>query len=362
MNLERKLEAVESRYEELARLMSDPNISGNPKAFQQYAREHSSLTGVVALFREFRKAKQEYDGARELMQEGDAEIREMAMADITRLEPVLADLEQKLTVALLPKDPNDQKNVILEIRAGTGGDEAGLFAADLFRMYARYAEKRGWKVEMMSSSETGLGGFKEIIAGLSGQNVYSRLKYEAGVHRVQRVPATEAQGRIHTSAVTVAVLPEADEVDLDINPKDLRIDVFRSSGPGGQSVNTTDSAVRITHVPSGVSVSCQDEKSQLKNKVKAMKIPRSRLLEHAIATQNAEISAQRKEMVGSGDRSAKIRTYNFPQSRMTDHRIGLTLHNLDAIMNGDLDAVFDPLVSHHQAELLKGETGEKASS
>jgi peptide chain release factor 1 len=361
MNIFRKLDSVEARYDELARLMSDPEVNANPKLFQQYAREHSSLGDVVELYQAFRKMRLELDGAQELMLEKDPEIKEMAKADIDRLQPELDDLERRLKIALLPKDPNDAKNVILEIRAGTGGEEAGLFAAELFRMYTRYAERRGWKVEILSSSDTGMGGFKEIIASLSGQMVYSRLKYEAGVHRVQRVPATEAQGRIHTSAVTVAILPEAEEVDLDIAAKDLRIDVYRSSGPGGQSVNTTDSAVRITHIPSGVSVACQDEKSQLKNKVKAMKILRSRLYEHAVAQQHAEISAQRKEMVGSGDRSAKIRTYNFPQSRLTDHRIGLTLYNLETVVSGDLDQVIDPLITHYQAEALQG-VEEKGSA
>ncbi len=354
MNIFRKLESVEARYDELARLMSDPEVNANNRLFQQYAREHSSLEDVVDLYQQFRKMRLELDGAQELFLEKDPEIKEMAKADIDRLQPELDELERRLKIALLPKDPNDAKNVILEIRAGTGGEEASLFASELFRMYTRYAEKRGWKVEILSSSDTGLGGFKEMIASLSGQMVYSRLKYEAGVHRVQRVPATEAQGRIHTSAVTVAILPEAEEVDFEIAAKDLRIDVYRSSGPGGQSVNTTDSAVRITHIPSGVHVSCQDEKSQLKNKVKAMKILRSRLLDHAIATQHAEISAARKEMVGSGDRSAKIRTYNFPQSRLTDHRIGLTLYNLETVVGGDLDQVIDPLITHHQALALQG--------
>lgn len=354
----RKLDAVEARYEELGRLMSDPAVNANPRQFQEFAREHAGLSEIVERYQTYRKARDEHTGARELLAENDAEIRAMAMADIARLEPLLEQLESELKVALLPKDPNDAKNVILEIRAGTGGDEAGLFAGDLLRMYTRYAERRGWRVELMSSSDADRGGFKEVILNLSGRNVYSRLKFEAGVHRVQRVPETEAQGRIHTSACTVAVLPEADEVDVKVNDKDLRIDVFRSSGPGGQSVNTTDSAVRITHIPTGVSVSCQDEKSQLKNKVKAMKILMSRLLDHAVAQQHAEISAVRKEMVGSGDRSAKIRTYNFPQSRLTDHRIGLTIYNLDSVMNGDLDQVIDPLITHYQAQALQGATGE----
>jgi peptide chain release factor 1 len=341
--------------------MSDPTVNANPKQFQQFAREHSNLGEVVELYQAYRKKRDEYDGARELLEEKDAEIRGMAEVDIARLEPEIDTLEQELKIALLPKDPNDEKDVILEVRAGTGGDEASLFAADLLRMYSRYAERRGWRVELMSSSETGMGGFKEVVLNLSGNKVYSRLKYEAGVHRVQRVPATEAQGRVHTSACTVAVLPEAEEVDIHIAEKDLRIDIFRSSGPGGQSVNTTDSAVRIVHVPTGVQVSCQDEKSQLKNKVKAMKILRSRLLEHAIAEHNAAVSAQRKEMVGSGDRSAKIRTYNFPQSRLTDHRIGLTIYNLQSVMDGELDQVIDPLITHYQSEALKGESAGAAA-
>jgi peptide chain release factor 1 len=350
----RKLDAVEGRYEELARLMSDPAVNGNAKLFQEYAREHANIGDIVELYREFRKNRQDFEGARELLAEKDDELRAMAQADLARLEPVLADLETRLKVALLPKDPNDAKNVILEIRAGTGGEEASLFAGDLLRMYTRYAERRGWRVEIMSASESGLGGYKEVILNLSGKNVYSRLKFEAGVHRVQRVPETEAQGRVHTSACTVAVLPEAEEVDVKVDPKDLRIDVFRSSGPGGQSVNTTDSAVRITHIPTGVVVSCQDEKSQLKNKVKAMKVLMSRLLDHAQQTQHNEISAVRKEQVGSGDRSAKIRTYNFPQARLTDHRIGLTIYNLQSAVDGDLDQVIDPLIAYYQAEALKG--------
>lgn len=354
MDIFKKLDAVEARHEELVRLMSDPAVNANPRLFQQYAKEHASLQEVVELYRLYRKTRQDLEGAKELLHESDPALREMAKADVAVLEATLADLERKLKIALLPKDPNDEKNVILEIRAGTGGEEAGLFVADLLRAYTRYAERRGWKVEMLSASETGLGGYKEVICSLSGNKVYSRLKYESGVHRVQRVPATEAQGRIHTSAVTVAVLPEADEVDVQIQEKDLRIDIFRSSGPGGQSVNTTDSAVRITHIPTGVTVQCQDEKSQLKNKMKALKILRSRLLEHAIAEQQAAISAQRKEMVGTGDRSAKIRTYNYSQSRVTDHRIGLTVYNLDAVMDGELDLIIDPLIAHYQALALQG--------
>ncbi len=359
MDIYRKLDAVEARYEELTRLMSDPEVNANPRLFQQYAREHASLEDVVRSYRDYRKVRNDLDGARELLDESDPELREMARGDVRELEDRSESLEHELKIALLPKDPNDAKDAILEIRAGTGGEEASLFVADLFRMYTRYAEQRGWKVEVLSASETGLGGYKEIICSLSGRNVYSRMKYESGVHRVQRVPATEAQGRIHTSAVTVAVMPEADEVEVDVNPNDLRIDIFRSSGPGGQSVNTTDSAVRITHIPSGIVVSCQDEKSQLKNKQKAMKVLRSRLLDRAQAEQHASISAQRKELVGSGDRSGKIRTYNFPQSRVTDHRVGLTLHNLQAVIDGDVDQVLDPVIAHFQAEMLKG-AGQEA--
>jgi peptide chain release factor 1 len=356
MDILRKLEAVEGRYEELGRLMSDPEINAQPRQFQIHAKEASDLEPVVALYREYRKASKDLDGAREMLEENDPEIQEMARADTKSLEAKLEDLELRLKFALLPTDPLDEKDVILEIRAGTGGEEASLFAADLFRMYTRYAEQRRWKMELLSASEGGSGGFREIIVSLSGDKVYSRLKFESGTHRVQRVPVTETQGRIHTSAVTVAVLPEAEDVDVQVEAKDLRIDVFRSSGPGGQSVNTTDSAVRITHLPSGITVSCQDEKSQLKNKTKAMKILRSRILDAALAEQHAEISAQRKEMVGTGDRSAKIRTYNFPQSRITDHRIGLTLHNLATVMDGAVDELLDPLIAEAQAKLLKGET------
>jgi peptide chain release factor 1 len=311
------------------------------------------LEEIVACFREWRKVEQEIQGNRQLLEENDEGIRELAKEELVTLRQRKEALESQLKLLILPKDPNDNKNVILEIRAGTGGEEAALFAGELFRMYSRYAESRGWRVEMMSSNPTGLGGFKEIIASIEGQGAYSRLKFESGVHRVQRVPVTEGSGRIHTSAVTVAVMPEADEVEIQIDPKDIRVDVFRSSGPGGQSVNTTDSAVRITHVPSGIVVSCQDEKSQHKNRAKGMKILRARLLEKKQEEQRSEIAATRKLMVGSGDRSERIRTYNFHQGRLTDHRINLTIYQLDRIMEGQIDEVVEGLITHYQAEALK---------
>jgi peptide chain release factor 1 len=297
---------------------------------------------------------QDIDEHRELAQDADAELRAMAKSELPALEERLGELDDRLRRLLLPRDPNDDRNTVLEIRAGTGGDEAGLFAADLFRMYSRFAERQGWKIEVLSSSPTGLGGFKEVIALVQGKGAYSRLKFEGGVHRVQRVPATEAQGRIHTSAVTVAVLAEAEDVEIDLPEKDLRIDVFRSSGPGGQSVNTTDSAVRVTHVPSGIVVTCQDEKSQHKNKAKALKVLRARLMDRAREEQQAKIAANRKSMVGSGDRSEKIRTYNFPQSRVTDHRVNVTLHQLDRVLDGDLAAIIDALATKQQQEQLEG--------
>ncbi|HUT84415.1 MAG TPA: peptide chain release factor 1, partial [Thermodesulfobacteriota bacterium] len=301
----------------------------------------------------YKKVRKQIEDNKELLDGSDEEIKELAKAEMPVLKEELESLEKKLKLLLLPMDPRDEKNVLLEIRAGTGGEEASLFAADLFRMYARYAENNRWKVEIMSQSPTGLGGFKEIIALIAGKGVYSRLKYEGGVHRVQRVPATESQGRIHTSAVTVAILPEAEDVEVEIKPDELRIDVYRSSGPGGQSVNTTDSAVRVTHIPSGLVVTCQDEKSQHKNKAKALKILRSRLLDQAIQEQQEEIAKTRKNMVGSGDRSERIRTYNYPQNRVSDHRIGLTLHRLEQVMEGAVDEIIDALSTHFQAEALK---------
>jgi len=350
-----KLEDVEKRYHELEAMLSDPGVLGNRKEFVRVSRERASLEEVIARYRDWKKLAGEEQELASLLDDADAEMREMAHAELPSVRTRKAELEETLKVLLVPRDPSDDKSVILEVRAGTGGEEASLFAADLFRMYSRYAEARGWKIEVLSSSATGLGGYKEIIASIEGAGAFSRLKYEGGVHRVQRVPATEASGRIHTSAVTVAVMPEADEVEVEIDDKDLRIDVFRSSGPGGQSVNTTDSAVRVTHLPSGLVVSCQDEKSQHKNKAKALKILRARLLERAEQEQAASVAANRKSMVGSGDRSERIRTYNFPQNRLTDHRINLTLHSLDRVIEGDLEAVVGPLVTWHQAEALKAE-------
>ncbi len=348
-----KLAEVEKRYMELESLMLDPQLLNQQREYSKFAKERSELEEIVLCFRDWRKVEQEIEDNRQLLEENDEAIRELAKEEVNALRQRKEELETRLRLLILPKDPNDNKNVILEIRAGTGGDEAALFAGELFRMYSRYAESRGWRVEMMSSNPTGLGGFKEIIINIEGQGAYSRLKFEGGVHRVQRVPVTEGSGRIHTSAVTVAVLPEADEVDLVIDPKDLRVDVFRSSGPGGQSVNTTDSAVRITHVPTGLVVSCQDEKSQHNNRAKGLKILRARLLEKKQEEQRSEIAANRKLMVGTGDRSERIRTYNFPQGRVTDHRINLTLYKLDRVMEGEVDELVEGLITHYQAEALK---------
>jgi peptide chain release factor 1 len=348
-----RLQEVERRYEELERLVADPAIIANRREFAALARERSQLEEIVVRFRERRQLERDIAEHRELISDDDADVRALAKAELPELEARLVTLGETLRRLLIPKDPNDERNTVLEIRAGTGGDEAGLFAAELFRMYSRYAEQRGWKIEILSSSATGIGGIKEVIALVQGKGAFSRLKFEGGVHRVQRVPATEAQGRIHTSAVTVAVLPEAEDVEVDIPEKDLRIDVFRSSGPGGQSVNTTDSAVRVTHLPSGIVVTCQDEKSQHKNKAKALKVLRARLLDRAREEQQAKIAANRKAMVGTGDRSEKIRTYNFPQSRVTDHRVNVTLHQLDRVLDGDLDAIVDALATKQQAEQLE---------
>jgi len=348
-----KLRDIELRYRELEGLLSDPEVVSRQGVYQKYAKEHSDLTQLVELIRQDEKLQAHIADTLDLLQENDEEIRAMAKEEMPRLQQELAELESKITILLLPKDPNDEKNVFLEIRAGTGGDEAGLFVGDLFRMYARYAESQGWRVEIVSSSPAGgVGGFKEIIAQIDGRGAYSRLKYESGTHRVQRVPVTEAQGRIHTSAVTVAIMPEAEDVDVTIDPNDLRIDVYRSTGHGGQSVNTTDSAVRITHLPTGLVVTCQDEKSQLKNKVKAMKVLRARLLDAMVQKQNAQQAQDRKSQVGSGDRSERIRTYNFPQGRITDHRINLTRYDLENFINGNIGSVIDALAAHHQAELL----------
>ncbi len=349
-----RIKEVEKRYEELEKLLSDPAVIANRSEYQKCAKEHADLTALIEAFRLYEMTGRQLDEAQQMLRDGDEELREMAKEEIPRLKQKIEELEQRITVLLLPKDPNDDKNVILEIRAGTGGDEAGLFAADLFRMYARYAEMWNWRVEVLSSSAaSGMGGFKEVIAMIEGRGAYSRLKYESGVHRVQRVPVTEAQGRIHTSAVTVAVLPEAEDVEVQIDPNEIRVDVFRSGGHGGQSVNTTDSAVRVTHIPTGLVVSCQDEKSQLKNKNKAMKVLRARLLDKMQSESDAQMSEARRKQVGSGDRSERIRTYNFPQGRLTDHRIGLTLYNLQSILDGEIQPVIDAVTNYYQTEALK---------
>ena len=355
MSMFDKLASVEARFYEIEARLGDPDLASKPGEFRRLSQEHASLLELVAEFRRFKKLQSELAENKELIFEKDAEISAMAKDEVRRIEPELDESRKRLQILLLPQDPNDGKNILLEVRAGAGGDEAGLFAGELFRMYQRYAERQGWRVELMSASQTGVGGVKEAIAMVTGARVYSRLKWEGGVHRVQRVPATETQGRIHTSTVTVAILPEAEEVDVNINPVDLRIDVFRSGGAGGQGVNTTDSAVRITHNPSGLVVVCQDERSQLKNKDKAMKILRSRLLELEQDRAAQEHSDARRSMVGTGDRSERIRTYNFPQSRLTDHRIGLTMHNLPEVMEGKIDEILNGLQAHYQMEELRAQ-------
>jgi len=352
-----RLDQIEIRYEELTQALLSPEITNDSLKYQKTARAHAEVAPIVEKYREYKDLKRGIAESRAvLVDEKDPEMRAYAEEELAKLDARIIAVEEDLKVLLLPKDPNDEKNVILEIRAGTGGDEATLFVAEVFRMYNRYAETQKWKVEVLSTSESGVGGLKEVIALIEGDRVYSRLKYESGVHRVQRVPATEQQGRVHTSAITVAVLPEAEEVDVKIEAKDLRIDTFCSSGPGGQSVNTTYSAVRITHIPTNTVVSCQDEKSQIKNREKGMRVLRSRLYEVEMQKQQDALAKERKQMVGSGDRSEKIRTYNFPQNRLTDHRIGFTIHQLEQVMDGKLQPIIDALTTHYQAEKMKQET------
>ena len=351
-----KLENLERRFEDLERQLSSPDVLSDQERYVKMTRAHAELGQVVALFRRYKELHSQLEESRSMLNDPDPDMKAMAQEEIKTLEGELPTIEQELKILLLPKDPMDDKNIILEIRAGTGGDEAALFAADLFRMYSRYAENRGWKVEILSASDTGTGGYKEVIALIAGNKAYSYLKFEAGTHRVQRVPVTESQGRIHTSAATVAIMPEAEEADVTLRPEDLRFDVFRSSGPGGQSVNTTDSAVRVTHIPTGIVVSCQDEKSQHKNKAQALKVLRSRLLQAEQERVQAEQAENRRSQVGSGDRSERIRTYNFPQGRVTDHRVNLTLYKLDAVMEGDIQELVDALTTAAQAEILKSQS------
>jgi peptide chain release factor 1 len=348
-----KLEEVEGRFAKVEESLGDGEILRNQAAYQKLAKEHSDLAPLIGKYRQLKALNEAIRQNTELLEDPDPEMRDLARTEMQQLREKSTQVEEEILFLLLPKDPNDDKNTLLEIRAGTGGDEAALFAADLFRLYSKFAEIMHWRVEVMSDHPTGMGGFKEIIVLIEGQGAYSKLKYESGVHRVQRVPSTEAQGRLHTSAVTVAVLPEAEEVDVVIDPEEIRVDVFRSSGPGGQSVNTTDSAIRITHLPTGLVVSCQDEKSQHKNKAKALKILRARIQDLKVKEQQDKIAENRKSQVGSGDRSERIRTYNFPQNRLTDHRIGLTLYHLDEIMEGKLSEVIEALNTHYQSEHLK---------
>ena len=349
-----KIEELERRYQELESLLSDPAVISNQPEFRKFSREHSDLSELVSVYRRYRKVLAEISDNRELL--ADPDMKEMAEDELKGLEAEKSQLDADIRLLLLPKDPNDDKSVILEIRAGTGGDESALFAGDLFRMYSRYADTNRWKVEIISSSESERGGYKEIIASVEGTGVFAKLKYESGTHRVQRVPETEAQGRIHTSACTVAIMPEAEDVDIDIRPDDLKIDVYRSSGAGGQHVNTTDSAVRITHIPTGTVVACQEERSQIKNRATAMKVLKTRILDTIQQAQDSKLAADRKQQVGSGDRSERIRTYNFPQGRMTDHRIGLTLYRLDSIMTGDIAEITDALRAYYQMEALKAQS------
>lgn len=348
-----KLDFITGKYDELAQKVSDPEIINNQPVWQKYVKEMGEIEPIVKKYKEYKKAKADMADAKEMLEDGDDEMRELAKMEISELEDTISQQEEELKVLLLPKDPNDEKNVILEIRAGTGGDEAALFGADLLRMYTRYAERNRWKTELMEMNETGIGGIKEAVMLIKGKGAYSRLKYESGAHRVQRVPETESSGRVHTSAATVAVLPEVDDVEVELNPNDVRVDVYRASGNGGQCVNTTDSAVRLTHEPTGLVVTCQDEKSQIKNKEKAFKVLRSRLYDLKMQEQNKEIADQRKSQVGSGDRSERIRTYNFPQGRVSDHRIGMTIYKLDNFLDGDLDEIIDGLITSDQAEKMK---------
>lgn len=348
-----KLDFILEKYEELAIKVSDPDIIANQSLWQKHMKEMSDIEPVVGKYKEYKKAKEELAELKNMLADSDEELREMAKLEIPELEDTLETLEKEMKILLLPKDPNDEKSVILEIRAGVGGDEAGLFAADLLRMYMRYAERRGWKTDLTEINEIGIGGVKEAVVIINGRGAYSRMKYESGTHRVQRVPSTESSGRVHTSAATVAVLPEVDDLEVTVNPNDIKVDVYRSSGHGGQSVNTTDSAVRITHLPTGIVVTCQDEKSQIKNKDKAMKVLKSRLYDMMQAEQNKEIADARKTQVGSGDRSQRIRTYNFQQGRITDHRINLTIYKLDTFLDGDIDEVIDACITSDQAEKMK---------